>query len=402
MTDLDEARLARWQLPRPAADSRVLGGVASALAAEIGVDPFVVRIAFLLLVAAGGWGVALYGAMWGLMRLTGIARHPERDQTKGSTEANRLLGLGLVVMGLLLFCRALGGGFVDSFVWPFALFGAGIAVAHEQGVNLTRGADRLVGDRDRSAFLVRVAGGALLVSAGVILAVSLNFDLSTARDTLLVAGVVIAGVGLVLGPWVVGLVNDLTQERGARVRSDERAQVAAHLHDSVLQTLTLIQRRADDPGVVSLPRKQERELRNWLYGREPAAGTSSFRIGLELELAEVEDMHHVPIEVVVVGDAVMDDDLRAVLGATREAALNAAVHSGAANVDVFAEVRPSGVDVFVRDTGTGFDPTMTPDDHRGVADSIVARIERVGGTVTIESQAGVGTEVELHLDRGER
>jgi signal transduction histidine kinase len=376
----------------------MLGGVAAALADEVGVDAFVLRVGFVTLAIAGGWGVVLYAVLWVAMRAVGVAPDPGRSEPKGSSETNRLVGLGMILLGLLLFFRLLGAGFVDSMVWPVALFGAGLAVAHEQGVDLAR-AGRLAGDSDRSAFLVRVAGGAVLVVAGIILAVSLNFSLSTARDTMLVAGVVIAGVGLVLGPWVVGLVNDLTDERRARIRSDERAQVAAHLHDSVLQTLTLIQRRAGDSSVVSLARKQERELRSWLYGREPAAGSLSFRAGLEHELGEIEDLHHVPIELVVVGDTEVDDDLRAVLAATREAAVNAVMHSGSAGVDVFAEVTADAVEVFIRDTGKGFDPENVPADRRGLADSIVGRIERMGGTVVIDSQPGRGAEVELHLDR---
>ena len=319
-----------------------------------GVDPFVIRVAFLVLAAAGGWGVLLYLALFGLMWLTGSPNPEGRHEPKAATPAQRLVGLGFVVLGLLLFFQALGGGFVDSLVWPLALVGAGVAVAREQGVDLSRG------EGDRSAFLVRVAGGAVLVVAGIVIAISANFDLSTAINTLLVAGVVIAGVGLLLGPWVAGLVDDLTSERRARIRSDERAQVAAHLHDSVLQTLSLIQRRADDPGVVTLARKQERELRSWLYGRAPDAGSASFRTQLEDWLAEVEDLYQVPIEVVVVGDAEIDDRLQALLSATREAATNAAVHSGSPTIDVFAELSASAADVFVRDTGSGFDRSRGP------------------------------------------
>lgn len=400
MTDTAQAtEQQRWVLPRPDDDNRVVTGVAAALAAEIGVGAFVIRVAFVLLAAAGGWGIVLYLVAFTVMRTVGAEADPERSEPKASSEINRLVGLGLVLLGLLLAFRALGGGFVDSLVWPLALFGAGIAVAHEQGVDLAGGAGRWAGDRDRSAFLVRVAGGAALVVAGIVLAVSLNFSLSTARDTLLVAGVVITGVGLVLGPWVVGLVHDLTEERRARIRSDERAQVAAHLHDSVLQTLTLIQRRADDAGVVTLARKQERELRSWLYGRESSVGAESFRVALEQMAAELEDLHHVPIEVVVVGDAPMDDEIATVLAAAREASQNAAVHSGAASVDVFAEVSPTAVEVFVRDTGRGFDPGAVPDDRRGVADSIVGRMERIGGSATIHTDPGDGTEVELHQPR---
>jgi signal transduction histidine kinase len=234
------------------------------------------------------------------------------------------------------------------------------------------------------------------------LAVSLNFDLSTARDTLLVTAVVIAGIGLVMGPWVIGLINDLTEERRARIRSEERTEVAAHLHDSVLQTLSLIQRRAVDPRVVTLARKQERELRSWLYGRSGIDTSSSLRDRLEQEMAEIEDLHEVPIEVVVVGDTPLNDDLSALVAAAREAAANAAVHSGASTVDVFAEIGADSVEVFVRDTGVGFDPDAVPDDRRGLADSIIGRVEHVGGTATVHSSPGEGTEVELQMRRSGR
>ncbi len=386
----------RWQLPTPAVEHRLIGGVAAAAADEIGVDPFVVRVAFLLLFVAGGWGALVYLVLWALMQAVGTDPDPARQQPKATSEANRLLGVGLVVMGLLVLFREMGGLFLDSLVWPLALAAAGLAMARERGVELAWGPDASGEDRPTPARVLSMAAAALLVAAAIVVAVWLNSDLATARETLIVVMVVIA-VAVLTGPWVVGLVNDLAEERRARIRSDERAQVAAHLHDSVLQTLSLIQRRADDPGVVTLARKQERELRSWLYGR-PAAGTGCFRDRLEHDMAEVEDLHQVPIEVVVVGDAPVDEALSALLAATREAAVNAAVHSGAAVVDVFAEVGADGVDVFVRDTGRGFDPHAVPDDRRGLADSIVGRIERAGGRVEVLSSPGAGTEIEMHVE----
>lgn len=388
-----------WQLPRPAEDNRVVAGVAAGIATEIGVDPLVIRMAFVLLATAGGWGVLLYGAAWGLMGWRGAPDGRQVAMPKGANDATRLLGVALVVFGLLLVSRWLGL-FVDSFVWPLALFAAGVAVAHQRGVNWRGTAGRIAGDQDRSAFLVRVAGGGALVLAGIALAITLNFEFRSIRDSLLVVAVVIAGLVVVLGPWIVGLIDDLTDERRARIRSDERAAVAAHLHDSVLQTLALIQRRADDPHVVGLARKQERELRSWLFGEGARVEGASFRAQLQGELAAVEELHTVPIEVIVVGDATMDDDLASVIAATREAATNAAVHSKAAGIDVFAEVGEKAVDVFVRDTGVGFDLDAVPEDRRGVADSIIGRIERLGGSAVVVTSPGEGTEVELHIERG--
>lgn len=394
----DAAPTPFWQMPALSRENRLLTGVSAGIAAELAVEPLVIRLTFVVLAAAGGAGVLLYAVAWLAMVMVDTDEERPPPVPKGASEATRLLGLGLVVFGLLLFMRGFGG-FVDSVVWPLALFASGVALAHQQGVDLRVTADRFTGDADRSAFLVRVAAGGGLVFAGIALAVSLNFDLRSVRDTMLVVGVVVAGLAVVLGPWVVGLVNDLTDERRARIRADERAAVAAHLHDSVLQTLSLIQRRAGDAQVVGLARKQERELRNWLFGRSEATVATSLRASFERELAEVEELHTVPVEVVVVGDAVLDDALAAVVAATREAVSNAVVHSGAAVVDVFAEVQDGNVDVFVRDTGKGFDPERVPDDRRGLADSIIGRIERLGGSVTVTSAVGAGTEVEIHLDR---
>lgn len=385
-----------WQVPALSKDNRLVGGVAAGIAEELGVEPWVIRLAFIVLGAAGGWGVLLYGVAWALMATLGA--DVERRTPKARTATNRLLGVGLIVNGLLLVFRELGG-FADSVVWPIALCAAGLVVAHHRGLDLQGTADRLTGDQDRSAFLVRVAAGSVLVMAGIALAVSLNFDLRSIRDTVLVVGVVVAGLAVVLAPWVIELANDLTEERRARIRSDERAAMAAHLHDSVLQTLALIQRRAEDPQVVGLARKQERELRSWLFGQRSVVEGVSFRAQLERELAEIEELHTVPVDVVAVGDSPVDDELAAILAATREAVTNAVVHAGAPTVDVFAEVRDAAVDVFVRDTGRGFDPQAVPADRRGVADSIIGRVERVGGTVSLTSEVGAGTEVEIHLER---
>ena len=171
--------------------------------------------------------------------------------------------------------------------------------------------------------------------------------------------------------------------------------MAAHLHDSVLQTLALIQKRSDDVGVVNLARRQERELRTWLFEDKTGRESLGFRVTLEAAMAEVEDLHEVPIEVVVVGDRPADAETESILGASREAATNAAKHAGVAKVDVFAERRPGAIEVFVRDAGVGFDPDAIDDDRQGIRASIIERMERYGGRAAIHSEPGQGTEVEL-------
>ena len=220
---------------------------------------------------------------------------------------------------------------------------------------------------------------------------------SVARDVV-VAGVLgVAGLALMVGPWLFRLVGDLSEERAARVRSQERADMAAHLHDSVLQTLALIQKHAaDGRTVATLARAQERDLRSWLYG-ETAPPDTSVASALRAAAAEVEDGHGVPVEVVTVGDAPVSDRLRPLVLAAREAMVNAAKHSGAEQVDVYAECADAQVEVFVRDRGRGFDESSVPEDRLGVRNSIVDRMRRHGGTAAIRTAPGDGTEVRLAM-----
>ncbi len=213
--------------------------------------------------------------------------------------------------------------------------------------------------------------------------------------------VAVLALALILAPFLWRMGRNLAAERAERIRSQERAEVAAHLHDSVLQTLTLMQKRADDPReVAALARRQERELRSWLFGRAKPA-SESFAAALEEVATEVEDAHGVPVEVVAVGDARLENGAEAVVAAAREAVTNAAKFApDSGPVALYAEADDERLQVFVRDRGPGFDPEAIPGDRRGVRESIVARMERHGGRAEIHSQAGEGTEVELVLRRG--
>jgi signal transduction histidine kinase len=208
------------------------------------------------------------------------------------------------------------------------------------------------------------------------------------------------GLGFIVGPWLFRLSSDLSEERAERIRSQERADVAAHLHDSVLQTLALIQKSAHDPTTVArLARSQERDLRSWLFdatGGDP----TTFAAALRTIAGEVDDAYGVPVEVVCVGDPSVSEQVRPIVLATREAVVNAARHSGAAKVDVYAEATPERVEVFVRDRGTGFDPEVVATDRHGLRDSIVERMSRHGGTAEIRSRPGEGTEIRLKLPLG--
>jgi len=214
-----------------------------------------------------------------------------------------------------------------------------------------------------------------------------------------VVAIVAAMLGVLVAPGFMRLAHSLSFERAARIREQERAELAAHLHDSVLQTLALIQKRAGDPReVAGLARRQERELRSWLLSRPADAEHLSVSSALERAAAEVEELHRVPVEVVTVGDGPLHG-LEALVQAAREAMTNAAKFAGADHVDLYAEVEPDKVEVFVRDRGAGFDVGAIPPDRRGVRDSILARMQRHGGRAAVHSSPGEGTEVELVMER---
>ncbi|HEX9343638.1 MAG TPA: ATP-binding protein, partial [Actinomycetota bacterium] len=274
------------------------------------------------------------------------------------------------------------------------------------------------------AALPRLALGGLLVAAGmgyVLGNVVVNGKVVNAvSGVLLSIAVTAAGLTLIFGPWVMRLARQVGEERRARIRSEERAEVAAHLHDSVLHTLALIQ-RADAPlEVATLARRQERELRAWLYGvHAPVAASAGLpwtaslgsparsaggrreRLGAAVEAlaSKIEELYAIKVDAVVVGDEPLDERSRAVLLACQEAAVNAAKHSGAPLVSVYVEAEPEAITAYVRDQGKGFDPEATPPDRHGIADSIRGRIQRQGGTVAIASEPGAGTEVTITMPR---
>jgi len=192
----------------------------------------------------------------------------------------------------------------------------------------------------------------------------------------------------------------LLEERLLRARADDRAEIGGHLHDSVLQTLALIQRRADDSAEVAhLARRQERELRRFI-NEMSSPHRRSFKAALCDAVAEVEDLHRVKVGVVVVGDRELDDDTDAMIGATREALVNSAKHSGSDEISLYAEAGNGGATVFIRDRGKGFDPALLPAEGRGLHESISRRMERHGGTAVVRSTPGAGTEVELSIGGG--
>jgi len=246
-----------------------------------------------------------------------------------------------------------------------------------------------------AAYFRVFAGLSLVVTALILFAVwSGSFEF--AGPVIVAALLGVAGLAIVVGPWALRLVHDLGAERAERVRTQERADMAAHLHDSVLQTLALIQKNSGDAAMVArLARSQERDLRGWLF---ESVGTDVTVAGeLRAHAAIVEDTYGVVVDVVAVGDIDMTEALKPVTDATREALTNAAKHAGVPRIDVYAEVSADAVDVFVRDRGAGFDPDAVADDRQGVRGSIIDRMARHGGSSEIRSAPGDGTEVRLHL-----
>ncbi len=278
----------------------------------------------------------------------------------------------------------------------------GVAILWRQADDDARKRWREAAGTSRLSGALRVAAGVvlLLVGLGALLAGPAN--LGGTAGGLVAALVVVAGLALVSAPWWLRMARDLAAERYARIREQERAEVAAHVHDSVLHTLTLIQRNVDDPReVAKLARAQERDLRSWLY-RPVTDPDARIESALAAAAAEVEDAHGVAVDVVVVGDCPVDDGLRALLLASREAMVNAAKYAGDAPISLYAEVEPAQVTVFVRDRGPGFDLEDVPEDRLGLRQSVIGRMERHGGTAAVRSVAGEGTEIQLEMPRSDQ
>jgi signal transduction histidine kinase/phage shock protein PspC (stress-responsive transcriptional regulator) len=381
-------------------EGRWLGGVCTGLAARFALSAAALRVGLVLLALAAGPPVlVLYLAAWAILPADDPGGHsgaPGNGRHQGqlglSPGAADVAAVAAVVIGAVLLLAQLSAWLPRSVLFPALLACAGAAVVWggRSGVRTV-----VPGARP-----LRVALGISLVLAGGVAMLAAVSDLRTIGRSAAGAAVVIAGLALMLGPWLVRLGRDLADERRQRIRSQERAEVAAHLHDGVLQTLALIQKRAaDDRAVRSLALAQERELRAWLYGsalpEEPATVAGLLR----RELDDVEDRYGVRLDAVLVGDAPLDDPARALVAAGREAALNAARHAGVETVHVFLEVEPERISLFVRDRGQGFEPAAVPPDRRGVTDSICNRVRRHGGTAQVRSAPGEGAEVELTMPR---
>jgi signal transduction histidine kinase/phage shock protein PspC (stress-responsive transcriptional regulator) len=421
--------------PLVRSSDRMIAGVCSGLADHLGWPVKYVRLGMVLASFAGGAGLAFYAWLWVMVPTAdeSARRHSRRPASPiapavsmppegtapdggaqplppstpvpvfGSWFRKRpiqygkeiLLGAGLLLVAAILIARQFGVDVPLGTLIPAAAILSGAAIAWMQ-LDETRRAGLLDKTKaDQAGGWVRLAAGLALVVAGVLVMVSGSGSWEQTWLALLASIAVLGGVALVLLPWGLKLWKDLETERAARVRETERAEIAAHLHDSVLQTLALIQRRAgSEQDVVRLARAQERELRTWLY-RDAAKDAGLLAERIAAAAAEVEDAHGHAVDVVSVGDTAMTDRHEALVLAAREAMHNAARHGGGA-VSVYLESSDTGSEVFVRDRGPGFDPEAVPEDRLGVKESIIGRMKRHGGTAVINSSSE-GTEVRLKL-----
>ncbi|MFI7546442.1 PspC domain-containing protein [Actinoplanes sp. NPDC049599] len=388
-------------------DHRVIAGVASGLARHLGVPVTAVRIALVLLLGFNGLGLLLYAVFWAVL--------PQQLSTGERTrrDLGLLLPFGAIGLGVILLQGLLFGdnGVAGTAGWLIAVTAVGAGVIWHQSDPTRRGQwaeaspqapwlAAVVAESDRRSFLFRFIGGGVLVAVGVIgiLAVYAPAgNLSAVFNGVIFALVGLLGVGVVVAPLLWRTFSQLRSEREGRIREQERAEVAAMIHDQVLHTLALIQRNSTDiKEVQRLARGQERSLRNWLY-KPTASPTERFAAALEQAAAEVEDTYAISVETVVVGDTQCDDSVAALVAAAREALVNAARHAGVQTVSLYAEVEAEELSVFVRDRGAGFDLTAVEDTRHGVRGSIIGRMRRHGGKAEIRSAPGDGTEVRLTL-----
>ncbi|MBQ0828618.1 ATP-binding protein [Streptomyces tagetis] len=428
---MPEAAAAPLTEPRPprklyrSSDGRWLGGVARGLAGHLGLPVVWVRLVFVGLFMADGLGALLYAAFWFFVPL-GVGgvetqKPPSLVTAETSPDGRRrivarkpdkgqIVALLLMVVVAMVFVGNvnLGGGGAKAYLWPTVLVGAGVALVWRQADNARRARWAEVGRDRRTVTLLRTVAGVLLVTAGTSGIFVLQGSAAHLGSVLQAALAVLVGVTLLAGPYLVRMTQDLSEERLMRIRAQERAEVAAHVHDSVLHTLTLIQRNAENAGEVRrLARAQERDLRNWLYkpegnGKDEDEEPATLAEAVKKNAAEVEDKHGVPLEVVVVGDCPLDEGIAAQMQAAREAMVNAAKYGGEGGaVQVYAEVEKRTVFVSVRDRGPGFDLDAIPADRMGVRESIIGRMERNGGTARLRAVPGGGTEVELEMERAE-
>lgn len=402
----------------------LLAGVCTALANHMEVKVRQVRLLTVLLALAGGVGVVGYVFFWVTIPvddgtkdprsplLARLAKAPEIPGQPGKPWYSKFpikdILLGALLLGLAILLVASRFGLALDWTWVFSalIVVIGIALAWSQLDSAQRGDLVTKSGGKATTGVLRLAGGVVLVTIGALLLASQETASNSMWPALIAALAVLVGVGLVLAPWWLRLVNQLGLERAAKEREATRADIAAHLHDSVLQTLALIQRSSDSPGEVTrLARNQERELRQWLYNerQEPGTSLADQTRGLIAEVENTMTMaldgrSGVSIDLVVVGNCIPTQDTEALLAACGEALKNAVRH-GDPPVSAYLEISDQQIEAFVTDRGAGFDLETIASDRLGVRHSIIGRMERRGGSARIRRLTSGGTEVALWLPR---
>lgn len=381
-------------------DGRVVAGVASGLAQHLNISLFWVRAVLIISALLNGVGLFAYALVWIFTKIEhrsggdGGASDLEQLGAGEASTSKRLTSWLLVVLAIVGagVSLTLTTGFGLATFIPIAIVGVGVLmvwIAYDRGL-----------ESGTNVFIIG-AGGVLVLSAIVVVVMNwdgqANFVAALATVVLTLLGVAALGVPLWVRLW-----DQLGEERAEKAAADERADIASRLHDSVLQTLALIQKRADDPAEVTrLARGQERELRQWLFDSQDKTPQTTGTVFTALERAcgEVEDLYGLRIVPVTVGtDEPLTDETHAAVLAAREALVNVAKHAGVDSADVYAEIMLGELNIFVRDRGCGFDPANIPAGHHGLAESVHGRVERAGGKVRIRSEAGEGTEVAITMD----
>ncbi len=414
VTTADRPTLGTPQRPfRRSRENAVLGGVAGGIAIRFGVSERTIRILFALGALAGGVGLLAYVTTWITVRRSGEDQSIIERLTRHEKQRHTIFVIFIAIVVTLMLFHSIGLHQLGSFAWTVALSVIGLfavwrgtSADERAGIDATISAAPILAHTptSRRALAARVLAGAVLIIIGLVVLSRVGGIWGAAVPSLLGAITLLGGLLILLAPWWLETVRDLSHERRERVRAEERATMVAHLHDSVLQTLTLIERSAgDEQAVRRFARGQERELRKWLFDPNHAGEASNqvetvSTVAKRIE-AEVEDDYGVRVELVIVGDCAVDEHLLAMLAAGKEAAVNAAKWSGAPIVSIYIEVEPELITMFIRDTGTGFDTTQVASDRHGIAWSIRGRMDQHGGRTVVKSELGSGTEIELAIPR---
>jgi signal transduction histidine kinase len=398
---------------RRESEGRLAGGVMAGLSVKTGIDVTALRVVLVVLtLLTTGFLAAVYVITWLVMPMTGESSNIASRALSDKRGIGLAAALGSVLAVLMITASSLGAGWLNAPAWPIIISVCCLVLIARNGSpeeqdQLRRVFEPITGAgdgrlRERSILRWLVIAALLIGGLSILLNGHERWALLAPLGGLLL---MLTAIAIALAPWWLRIARDLVEERQARIRAEERADMASRVHDSVLQTLALIQRRAAEPQeVIKLARGQERELRAWLFDGQPPGTIKGEGItlagGIRQIQEDVEAQHRITVDAVTVGDCELDDDLQALLAAAREATVNAAKWSGADTVSLFAEVEPDEVALFVRDRGRGFDPAAVPADRKGLAESVQARIARRGGSAIVRSAPGEGTEVSLTMARG--